>query len=141
MIFFILYHVSLCLHVLTAQNSEDFLECILLIVESLDLYLWGLSGLAAVPVSFLPAAPCKRLTHSSHGAAFLSCFCSSGPISGRTWELCLLCVLTPPIWKDHRFSQRYLPDSGPCRSSLLSLPPVPLLLGSPISFKGPIDYK
>lgn len=69
MIFFILYRVSLCLHVLTAQNSEDFLECILLIVESQDLYLWGLPGLAAVPVSFPPAAPCKRLAHSSHGAA------------------------------------------------------------------------
>lgn len=141
MIFFILYHVSLCLHVWTAQNSEDFLECILLIVESQDLYLWGLPGLAAVPVSFPPAAPCKRLAHSSHGAASLSCFCSSGSIPSRTWELCLLCVLTPPIWKDHRFSQRYLPGSGPCRSSLLSLPPVPLLLGSALSFKGTIDYK
>lgn len=92
-------------------------------------------------MSFQLAVPCRRLTHSSCCATFLSCFCSSGPIPCRTQEPYLCCVMLPLNWKCHRSSQRPLPGSDTCHSTLLYLCYLPLPLGSTVFFKWHIGCK
>lgn len=133
----------------SVESSEfwDFPEVILFIVESQGLYALHLSWSAAWKDMgshvFSTCCPLQKTDSQIQCDAFISCFCSFGPIPRRTWEPWLFCVLIPPIWRSHWSSQGYLPGSVTCHSTLLSLclHEFPLPLYSTVSFKWPIDYK